>query len=495
MSFIGLVTRKEKDTGATLIAKIVTPSKKRSTKKAFKVKVKANALDDYSCCVIDHATVKNRLENAQDLTQMVEDLVFNYNGVNGTTINYEINNKSNSYPKLTDYLGEDGKLLGRPKYTPGGSGNAEGTITIIVSKGNEEVRSNIQVAIKGITSDEVFTESGLTKQKIWQIICGANSNNYSDTYHVGGNNNITAPLSLVSEVRYDNISSVPIKLTYTITDDLIPFIPTNGEFETDKNAFKDESGNVITSRIDSTTGKIFMMSFAPAAYLSNNTTLQGCKIDETAMLSSRRVRLAGIHIAVNMTLEGSSAPRTLMLDCSVMSKYLTNNDIYTRVIEKNLKYLLNGARMDFSENNIVALTQPATTGEDGKSICELTFMSHDICTTFDCVDLGINAGDIRSGISFSYKISDMSDQAYDATAGATAFDNYNDFVGNTTDESGFYIPLVVNYNNMKTLAIDKHEFCIHCDIQVSGYSVNGENNLGSPTHVSKLAKFKVAFAS
>ena len=37
MSFKGIVTRKDEDTGVNLLAKIVTPNKKRSTKKIFAV--------------------------------------------------------------------------------------------------------------------------------------------------------------------------------------------------------------------------------------------------------------------------------------------------------------------------------------------------------------------------------------------------------------------------------------------------------------------------
>ena len=35
MSFIGIVTRKEQDTGVTLEAKIVTPNKKKATKQIW----------------------------------------------------------------------------------------------------------------------------------------------------------------------------------------------------------------------------------------------------------------------------------------------------------------------------------------------------------------------------------------------------------------------------------------------------------------------------
>ena len=490
MSFIGLVTRKEKDTGVTLLAKIVTPSKKKSAKKAFKVKVKANALDDYSCCVIDHATVKSRLENSQDLTGMIEDIVLSYNGVNGTTISYEINDKPNHTPKLTDYLSEDGKIIGRPKYNPNASSNAEGTLTIIVTKGNAEVRSNLQIAVKGYTAEEVFAQGSFTKQKIWQTICGSNKPDYSDAYNLGGNNNITSPLNFVSEMRCDDISTVPITITYSLVDDLIPYIPKDGKYENDTTAFLDENGEKLTSRINPENGKIYTLSFAAAAYMCNNVNFPGSMITTEAMVSERRVRISGLHITANLSLGDNSTPRVIILDCSVMSKKLTNQEIFTNIIEKNFKYFLNDVQMDFDNATPVQLNQVGS-----NNTCELKFMNQDICTTFQYADFGIKQGELTLGIRFSYSIRDSSNNNYDAITAPQVFANYSEFNAGTADSTGFYCPLLVDFSGMKNVSVDMRTFAVQCDISVSGFTVNGESSIGSPVSTTKIAKFAVNVGS
>ena len=155
MSFIGIVTRKEQDTGVTLEAKIVTPNKKKATRQKFKVKVKKTGLSDYECCVLDQATVRNKL-NKQDLTAVKEDINFTYNGENGTKIEYSIENTGE--PKLTDCLGEDGKIISRPKY---GQNDASGYIVMTVKKGVESLTTKISVTIKQILGQEVIASTSI----------------------------------------------------------------------------------------------------------------------------------------------------------------------------------------------------------------------------------------------------------------------------------------------------------------------------------------------
>lgn len=486
MSFVGLVTRKEKDTGVTLLAKIVTPNKKKSAKKAFKVKVKANALDDYSCCVIDHATVKTRLENSQELGAMIEDIVLSYNGVNGTTISYEMNDKPNHYPKLTDYITEDGKLLGRPKYNPSSSGNAEGTLSIIVRKGNAEVRSNLQIAVKAITADEVFAQGSFTKQKIWEAIRGMNAIQYSDAMHEGGNHNITYPLTLVNEVRCDDVSTVPVKLSYTITDDLIAYLPSNGEYN-GKSEYNDENGELIKSRIDPATGKVAAFSYSASAYLANTLNMEGSMITNDGMVSARRVRIGGLRINVNMSLDEATTPRTMILDAAVMSKLLTNQEVFDNIISKNFRYFVNDVSKEFSDSDVVSISKIGTA-----ATYQLKFMHQNICTQFESNDLGIAKNEIKSGIEFKYTLRDSTGSEYSPTDAAIAFDNYGDFTNAaSTDATMFYKPLVINFTGMGSLTVDKRAFTIQCDITVGGFSPNGDNFLGSPLQTTKIAKFSV----
>ena len=157
MSFVGLVTRKDKPTGVSLMAKIVTANKKKSAKKVFKVSVKANALDDFTCCVLDHSTAVDKI-NAQEVTKIAGDVSLTYSGIHDTSISYRIIDIG--VPFLSTYLGEDGKILSRPIY---GLGDANGYIEITVTKpGQEPITSNMKVTQEDLEMMESLKE--LAKQ-------------------------------------------------------------------------------------------------------------------------------------------------------------------------------------------------------------------------------------------------------------------------------------------------------------------------------------------
>ena len=147
MAFIGLVTQKDKPTGVSLMAKVVTANKKKSAKKIFKVSVKPNALDDLSCCVIDHGTAVDKINGLQDVNKVTDDITLSYSGINGTTITYHIIDIE--APLLSHYLSEDGKVIKRPLY---GEGDATGYIEITVSKGEDSVSSRIRTTVQSISA-------------------------------------------------------------------------------------------------------------------------------------------------------------------------------------------------------------------------------------------------------------------------------------------------------------------------------------------------------
>ena len=111
MSFIGIVTRKEETTGVELEAKIVTGNKKKSTKMRFPVQVKENAIDDYTRCMIDNATAKNKILAMNDTSSITTDITSSmmYSGENDTKTSYKIQNQGE--PLLTNYLSDNGVVL------------------------------------------------------------------------------------------------------------------------------------------------------------------------------------------------------------------------------------------------------------------------------------------------------------------------------------------------------------------------------------------------
>ena len=191
MSFKGIVTRKDKDTGVNLLAKIVTPNKKKSTKKIFSVKVKANSLSDFECCVIDVSAARSKIIKGINIADIRSDVPMSYYGENGTTISYKIIDIDNDSPKLSKYLKSDGKLNGRPKY---GEGDATGFIEIEAKKNAAKTSTRISVTILQTSATEIlFNDTYFTHAIIWNIIRKTNAA-YSTDESSSGHKNIKADL-------------------------------------------------------------------------------------------------------------------------------------------------------------------------------------------------------------------------------------------------------------------------------------------------------------
>ncbi len=192
MAFVGFITRKEQDTGVHLRAKIVTPSKKNYGYKEFPVRVKADALDDYSCCVIDHNTTKKNLEKntLDDLRESITGMT-QYRGANGTKIEYTIERKEGVVPNSNDdinkYLDAEGKIISRPKYSSDGTADVTGYIVVVVTKGEAKVSSKLPITVKGMTAEEVLANRDIYNQNdpktfLWNLIKGSNSDYQNKGY-------------------------------------------------------------------------------------------------------------------------------------------------------------------------------------------------------------------------------------------------------------------------------------------------------------------------
>ena len=96
MSFKGIVTRKQENTGVTLRAKIVTDNKKKSVKKDYKITILANDISDREACMRDLVNTQERLysQNIGNLDGTTN-LRLNTMGQYGTNIIYEIINDGN----------------------------------------------------------------------------------------------------------------------------------------------------------------------------------------------------------------------------------------------------------------------------------------------------------------------------------------------------------------------------------------------------------------
>lgn len=464
MSFIGLITRKEKDTGVSLRAKIVTPNKKKSAEKIFKVKVKANALDDYSCCVIDLATVKEKLETSQDMSQLINNVTLTYNGANGTTISYKI--IDDTEPLLSSYLNEDGKISGRPKF---GEGDATGTIVITVSKNEEAVESSIGTGVKAITAEEVLNDTTFTQAALWTAIRGTN-----DTYQQGsewsGHNNIANTLNLIKSKEVASMSITPVTIAWSVDDKTLNYASIN---------------NIYTEpRIDASTGVVNRCSYKDACKLVD--AIAGIDIRVIGSNNSawqNRVRIGGITLTAVLTL--GEVTKTVVFNCSTISKYLTNEEILDVVLANICLYADDNTRIDYKETAGTSYETITAPPEGGNYT--LRAYGNSGSETFQASELKLDVGDIV-GVTITNEVRDFngSSSYADTSLLTTAFNN-----GFQNDEGEIYSKLVINLDAIKNASAELKKFSCSTSVSVAGYSANGLVPGGSSYNASRYAQFVI----
>lgn len=461
MSFVGLVTRKEKDTGVSLMAKIVTPNKKKSTKKIIKVKVKANALDDYACCVIDHATAINKIDSSQDMNQLIDDVNLMYNGENGTTISYRIIDVN--APLLSQYLGEDGKIIQRPKY---GEGDAVGYIEVTVSKNGESVTSRVVAAVKSIAAEEVLSDNMFSQASLWASIRGAN-----DTYQQGnewsGHNNIAHTLTLIKS-KSVNTSKTPVTITWEVKDDTLAYASA-------KNVYSEP-------RIDVTDGTVSRCDYKSACTLIGSVPGVTVKVIGSDNSSwQNRVRIGGLTLTAKLTL--GEASKDVVFNCSTVSKYLTNQEVMDAVLNNLCLFTPDSAPVRYKEqadSSYETIIAPA----DGGTYTLKAYGNRG-SELFQAPDLNLNIGDIV-GVAITNEVREFNGSANYPDTGllTTAFNN-----GFQNDEGESYMKLVIDFNEIKDASSELKKFACSAKITVSGYSANGLSAGGSSLNISRYAQF------
>lgn len=464
MSFIGLVTRKEKDTGVSLMAKVVTPSKKKSVRKTFKVKVKANALDDFSCCVIDHASIVNKINSSQNMNQVVNDVAFSYNGVNGTNITYRIIDIAE--PLLSFYLEENGKIIGRPKY---GEGDATGYIEITVTKNEASLTSRIMATVKSVTAEEVLSNTTFNQSSLWASIRGTNGS-FQQGNEWSGHNNIFSPLTLINEKTADSISTKPVKIQWSIKDETLTYA---------------SASNIYTEpRIDLEDGSVVRISYKDACKLVDTISGVDIKIiGSSTNALQNRVRIGGLTLTAKLTLD--NATKDIVFNCSTVSMYLTNKEVMD-VVLSNLAIIKEDgtsiAYKEASDSTYNTLYAP----EEGGSYM-LRVYGNRGSEMFQSNDLKLKLGDII-GVTITNEVLDYNGTASysDATLLASAFGG-----GFQNDDGDTYMKLVIDYDALKDVEESKKKFACSAKISVAGYSANGLTPGGSPLMNSRYAQFVI----
>lgn len=464
MSFIGLVTRKEEDTGVSLIAKVVTPSKKKSAKKTFKVKVKANNLDDFSCCVIDHATAKNNIESSQDLSAVVNDFEFVYNGVNGTNIAYRLIDTTT--PGISSYITEDGKLSHRPKF---GDKTVSGYVEITVTKGEAQVQSRIIITLQPLTAEEILNDNNIISDALlWNFIRNGNS----------AQNNVVNNLNLIKEIETDK-SATPIAIEYTVTDNTLGYAKPYDN-----------------ARINAETGQLIRPTYKEACAMveTHKTTDINVAVVNTADNGAmgRCIRIGGLKLLAKATL--GEAVRTINYNLSTLSMYLTCNEVLSAVSSQICMFRQDYTKMEYCDDadntTFETLTAPASGGTT-----KIRAYYGAVAESFSYPELLLEANDIL-GVNVTNQV-----KAYDggeypsANMMATAFGG--GFVEETDGDGDrlYYDALTIDYDAINSASDELKKFAVFTNIKASGYSTDGRNPQGGQLTQTRKIRFKVNTAA
>ena len=453
MSFKGIVTRKDKDTGVNLLAKIVTPNKKMSTKKKFSVKVKANSLSDFECCVIDISTARSKITKSINIVDIRSDIPMSYYGANGTTISYKIIDIDNNSLKLSKYLKSDGKLNGRPKY---GEGDVTGFIEIEAKKNAAKTSTRISVTVLQTSATEVlFDDTYFNHAIIWNIIRKTNAA-YSDDLS-SGHKNIKADLDF-KESYICPLSDTPIQLEYSVQ---------GGEINVN-------GGKVVRMSNSGVYGKISYIDACTLVGSSYNAKISGSP-------NVRTVVIEGLTITVTLKL-GSDSTRSFVFNCATNSEQITNEEVLNALTDGILQYYTstNGSNeLSHTFNSSISTTSPdyIFTGiNDGEG--EITVYKcgngGSGANLLSIPSLKLSEGEVI--LETSYEIKDIQGTgSYDDNMINQAFSGgqWSSNAENTQSTLKF------KYNNFYNATSDKKSFSIACKIDIKAYG--GDQLKGSRT--------------
>lgn len=465
MSFKGIITKKDNKTGVDLLAKVISPNKKKSEKHIVPVSIKANELDDYSCCVIDLNTLLSRLGNFYDLENLTENISLSYEGANKTQISYAVKNVGAT--NLSDYFNSKGIVTDRPKY---GNGDAMGYLEITVQKHGKKVNSRVVIIIPSISAQEALENNTITQATLWERIKGGNVNGWT---------NIEKDLLMVTEYPVPSVSTEPIQIQWTVNDSTLSTAGTLG-------IYSDE-------RLDSLTGKVERCSYTDGCslveYLGGNAEV---KQPNASNALQNYVLIGGLTLTA--TLKLGEATKDIIYPCGIRSKYITNievRDAIVKLLQTDSNAALSvtpGAKYQWTSQESTQVRTLQAPFNGGNAMIRV--LNNAGVEDFEFPDLHIGLGQCTA-ISFDYRIEPQtSDPDKQLAVIGTALDGGFKEVDDKTKE------LKVDYAEFKNLNdADCKIFTIVNAINITGYSGNGLTVGGAPATAVLNLKFRVDTSS
>ena len=464
MSFVGIVTRKEEDTGVDLEAKIVTANKKKSTKQRFTVRVKANALDDYTRCMLDNATAKNKILTMNDTNAIITDITASmmYSGEYDTKTSYKIQNQKE--PLLSDYLSDNGVVLGRPKL---GMEDAIGTLEITTKRGDASVTSRITVVVKQMTAYEVLEREELNQNEIWNTWVRGSNAPISASEENSGTMNILYKLNLIESIPVTEVADVPATLTWEVVDSTLPF---SSAAYTDKRI--DASGNV--TRPDYSTACTLNTAMPDMCVFRQEGSSSG---------TGRNLyyRIKGLTLTCKISI--NEVTKTYSYNCATLSKYLTNKELADKVVEQ-IALIKEGSMYDL-------IKYPAS----ASTLQTLDIPNATVQYVLKAFRNGVNMSIPEYGLTNGVDGIDITNTVK-AVDGVSAYAKATSVFGGDffkLDEN--FDTLTINCTALKSEDAQYLKFACVALLKVSGYSGDGLTPGGSTQEVKRTVSIAVNFTS
>lgn len=465
MSYIGIVTRKEEATGVELEAKIVTGNKKKSTRMRFPVQVKENAIDDYTRCMMDNATAKNKILVMNDTSNIITDITSSmmYSGENDTKTSYKIQNQG--APLLSDYLSDSGAMLGRPKL---GQSDAIGALEITTKRGDAVVISRIPIVVKQVTELEVLEHKKLTAENIWNTYVRGGNGPFSNTEN-SGTKNVKSKLILVKNITLTDVSDTPITVEWKITDATTPYATA-----------------AYTEPRISADGSILRPAYSDTCKLYETMPTYMKLLREGSISSGRNIyyRIGGITLEATLKLDVYE--KKIVYDCATLSKYLTNKEVIDKVAgSEQAPGLISIIKPDDEPIKYVS----SATLIIPNSVSDYTLKAYHTGAYMSIPEYGLNDNDGVGGVDIDNFV-----KAYDGTGYYTpATEVFGGDFHNDDDVNYQY--LRINCEELKAQDPEWMKFACVAQIRVSGYSKDGLSPGGANEEVKRTAKIATSFAS
>ena len=276
-------------------------------------------------------------------------------------------------------------------------------------------------------------------------------------------------MNLIKTQSVPSKSKEPVNITWEVEDLTLPYA----------------SALYTEPRINVTDGSLYRPTYKEACTLVD--TIPGITVEVAGsdiVSTQNRIRIGGLNLIAHLTL--GSVTQDVTLQCSTISKYLTNEEVMDVVLANIYIRTQDDSKIMYktvSDSTFFTINAPS-----GGGIYKLTAFGNTGCELFEAPSLKLKVGDI-SGVTLENSVLDYngSNDYPDASLLATAFNNGFKYEGN----SDAYSILSIDLDVLKNADETKKKFACGISVTVNGYSATGDTLGGAARTTKRFAQVKI----